>query len=129
MGRKDLIMNETIVTATENVPEMNNATAVETVTVESPASVNDTIMGIGVDTLQKVGLFGLGALVGIGLAKGHQAYKDYKRGKAQREAAKKDAAMKETAKKVVEEVVEAKAEAKAEPKAEPKAEAPAEESK
>ena len=120
------MLNETIVTANETVSEMNNATAAETVTVESPiASANDTIMGIGVDTLKKVGLFSLGALVGIGLAKGHQAYKDYKRGKAQREAAKKDAAMKETAKKVVEEVVEAKAEAKAEPKAE----APAEESK
>lgn len=124
------MLNETIVTANENVSEMNNAATVETVTVESPtASVNDTIMGIGVDTLQKVGLFGLGALVGIGLAKGHQAYKDYKRGKEQRESAKKDAAMKATAKKVVEEVSEAKAEAKAEPKAEAPAEAPAEESK
>lgn len=118
------MLNETIVTA--NAPEMNNAPAVETVTVESPtASANDTVMGIGVDTLKNAGFFGLGTLVGIGIAKGHQAYKDYKRGKAQRESAKKDADVKETAKKVVAEV----AEAKAETKAKSKAKAPAEESK
>lgn len=99
-------MNETIVTAAETA-EMN--TAIESpVTIEAtPASAPDTVMGIGVNKLQNVALFAVGFIFGIAAAKAHQACKDWKSGKAQRE---KNAEVKATAAKIVEAVAEAKAE-------------------